>query len=83
MRRSSPLETLDVTMLQAGCCFAVGLEYGCTWCGDTGTPRLEYALDCLYCVLPKHRAIGLQTECTVAVPAPVVRLPDSLCALWP
>ena len=28
-RRSSPLETLDVTMPQAGCCVAVGLEYGC------------------------------------------------------
>ena len=50
-------------------------------CGDTGTPRLEYAyaLDCLYCmhVLPRHRAIVLRTDCTVALPAPMVRLLDS------
>ena len=27
---------------------------------------------------------GLQTDCMVVVPAPVVRLPDShVCALWP
>ena len=32
----------------------------------------------------EHCAIGLQTDCMVAVPAPVVRLPDSqLYALWP
>jgi len=28
---ASPLETLDVTMPQAGCCVAVGLDYGCIW----------------------------------------------------
>ena len=37
MRRSSPLETLDVIMPQAGCCVAVGLEYRCTYIG-VGTP---------------------------------------------
>ena len=31
MRRSSPLETLDVIMPQAGCCVAVGLEYRCIY----------------------------------------------------
>ena len=31
-----------------------------------------------------HHAIGLQTDCMVVVPAPVVRLPDShVYALWP
>ena len=46
--------------------------------------RLKYALDCLYCVLPQHRAIGLQTDCTAALPGHVVRLPDShMYALWP
>ena len=33
MRRSFPLETLDVIMPQAGCSVAVGLEYGCTGVG--------------------------------------------------
>ena len=32
---------------------------------------------CLYCMLQGRRAIGLQTDCMVAVPEPVVRLPDS------
>ena len=35
MRRTSPLETLNVIMPQAGCCVAVGLEHG--WTG-VGTP---------------------------------------------
>ena len=89
MRRSSPLETLDVIMPQAGCCVAVGLEYRCTYisiyrCGDTSTPGLECVLDCLYCMLQQHCAIGLQTDCMMAVPAPVARLPDShVYALWP
>ena len=30
-RRSYPLESLDVTMPQAGGCVAVGLENGCLW----------------------------------------------------
>ena len=31
-----------------------------------------------------HHAIGLQTDCMVTVPAPVVRLPDSyMYAPWP
>ena len=47
------------------------------WCGDTGASGLECVLDCLYCMLQQHRAVGLQTDCMVAVPAPVVRLPDS------
>ena len=35
-------------------------------------------------MLQQHRAVGLQTDCMVAVPAPVVRLPDShVYALWP
>ena len=54
------------------------------WCGDTGAPGLECVLDCVYCMLQQHCAIGLQTDCMVAVPAPVVRLPDShVYALWP
>ena len=61
-------------------------EHRCTYisiyrCGDTGTPGLECVLDCM---LQKHRAIGLQTDCMMVVPAPVVRLPDShVYALWP
>ena len=31
IRRSSPLETLDVILPQAGCCVAVGLEYRCIY----------------------------------------------------
>ena len=84
MRRSSPLETLDVIMPQAGCCVAVGLEYRCT---GVGTPmHLGFSVSCLLmpCMLQQHRAVGLQTDCMVAVPAPVVRLPDShVYALWP
>ena len=35
-------------------------------------------------MLSQHRAIGLQIDCMVIVPAPVVRLPDSyVYALWP
>jgi hypothetical protein len=35
-------------------------------------------------MLSQHRAVGLQTDCMVVVPAPVVRLPDShVYALWP
>ena len=48
------------------------------------TPRPEFALDVILYMLPQHRAIGLQTDCMVLVPAPVWRLPDShVCALWP
>ena len=47
-------------------------------------PRLEYAWDRLYCVLHQSCAIGLQTDCMMVVPAPMVRLPDShVSALWP
>ena len=58
------------------------------WCGDTSTVRvtlrLEYALNCLYYVLHQHCAIGMQTDCMMVVPAPVVRLPDShVYAPWP
>ena len=54
------------------------------WCKDTGAPRLECVLNCLYCMLQQHRAIGLQSDCMVVVPAPVVRLPDCyVYALWP
>ena len=54
------------------------------WCGGTGKPRLECVLDCLYCMLQRHRAIGLQTDCMVAMPASMVRLLDShVHALWP
>ena len=34
MRRSFPLETLDIIMPEAGCCIAVGLEYRCTGVGS-------------------------------------------------
>ena len=75
-------------MPHARCCVAVGLEYGCIQREDIGTPRLailsEYALCLLQCKLSQHHAIGLQTDCMVVVPAPVVRLPDSyVYALWP
>ena len=84
MRRSSPLETLNVIMPQAGFCVAVGLECGCTGVGDTSASGLQCVLDCLYCMLQQHRAVGLQTDCMVAVPAPVVSLLDShVYALWP
>ena len=47
MRRSSPLETLDVIMPQAGCCVAVGLEYGCI---GVGTPVLSVSwIACIAC----------------------------------
>ena len=54
------------------------------WCGDTSASGLQCVLDCLYCMLQQHRAVGLQTDCMVAVPAPVVSLLDShVYALWP
>ena len=31
-------------------------------CYPTGTPRLEYALDCLYGMLHEHRAVGVQGD---------------------
>ena len=35
-------------------------------------------------MLQQHCAIGLQTDCMMAVPAPVARLLDShVYALWP
>ena len=50
----------------------------------TRTPRHEYALDLMLCMPSQYHAIGLQTDGMVAVPAPVVRLPDShVYALWP
>ena len=77
-------------MLRAGCCVAVGLEYECAWChlvpqsGVTGALRLEYVLCCHAYMLSQHCAIGLQTDCMVVLPAPVVRLLDSrVYALWP
>ena len=78
--RSSPLETLDVNMPQAGCCVAVGLGYGCLGVGTPRytLPRLVYALEFMMCMLSRHCAIGLQTDCMVIVLAPVVeaaRLP--------
>ena len=52
--------------------------------GSLGTPRPEFALNVILYMLSQHRAIGLQTDCMVVVPAPVVRLPDShVYALWP
>ncbi len=41
-------------------------------------PRLEYDLESMLCVLSLHHAIGLQTDCMVALLAPMVeaaRLP--------
>ena len=47
-------------------------------------PRHEYALDLMLCMPSQHHAIGLQTDCMVLVPWPMLRLPDShLDALWP
>ncbi len=87
------LETLDVIMPQARCCVAMGLEYRCVGVGTPlGTPLdttgralgPECALDCLYCILQQHCAIRLPTNCMVAVPAPMVRLPDPhVSAPWP
>ena len=74
-RRSSPLETLDVTSLVLRRC---GAGVWVHWCGDTKTPRLEYALESMFCMPSQHYAIGLQTGCMVIVLAPVVeaaRLP--------
>ena len=34
-------------------------------------------LDLMLCMPIQHYAIGLQTDCMVIVPAPMVRLPDS------
>ena len=52
--------------------------------GHTPCSQLEYALDLMLCMPSQHHAIGLQTDCMVVVPAPVVRLPDShVYALWP
>ena len=43
-----------------------------------------YALDLVLCMPSQHCAIGLQTDCMVVVPAPVMRLPDShVYAVWP
>ena len=45
--------------------------------------QARLALDVMLCMLSQNRAIGLQTDCMVIVPAPVVRLPDShVYALW-
>ena len=74
-RRSSPLETLDVTSLVLRRC---GAGVWVPWCGDTKVPRLEYALELMFCMPSQHHAIGLQTGCMVTVLAPVVeaaRLP--------
>ena len=74
-RRSSPLETLDVTSLVLRCC---GAGVWVPWCGDTKVPRLEYALELMFCMPSQHHAIGLQTGCMVTMPAPMVeaaRLP--------
>ena len=41
-------------------------------------------LDWMLCMPSQHDAIGLQTDCMVVVPGPVMRLPDShVYALWP
>ena len=67
-RRSSPLETLDVTSLVLRRC---GAGAWVPWCGDTRVPRLEYALELMFCMPSQHHAIGLQTGCMVTVLAPV------------
>ena len=33
--------------------------------------RLEYASECMLCMLSQHHAIGLQTDCMVTVLAPM------------
>ena len=62
--------------------FALGDDHALNvvspWCGDTKVPRLEYALELMFCMPSQHHAIGLQTGCMVTVLAPVVeaaRLP--------
>ena len=46
--------------------------------------ELEYALGLMLCMPSQHYAIGLQSDCMVVVPAPLVRLPDShVYAPWP
>ena len=43
-----------------------------------------YALHSMLCIPSQHHATGLQTDCMVIVPGPMVRLPDSqVYALWP
>ena len=74
-RSSSPLETLDVTSLVLRRC---GAGVWVPWCGDTKVPRLEYALELMFCMPSHHQSIGLQTGCMMTVLAPVVeaaRLP--------
>ena len=69
------LETLDVTSLVLRRC---GAGVWVHWCGDTKIPRLEYALESMFCMPSQHHAIALQTGCMVIVLAPVVeaaRLP--------
>ena len=80
-RKSTPLETLmsschrqGVASLWAWSIFGTLMRHG-----DTSAPRLECALNCLDCMLQQHRVIGLQTNCMVVVPTPVVRLQDSMC----
>ncbi len=83
-RRISLLETLDVTMPQVWVLHRCGDGVWVPWCGDTRSPRLEYALGSMFCTPSQHHAIGLQTDCMVTVLAPWLRLLDShVYALWP
>ena len=53
-------------------------------CHAACTQAHVYGLEFMQCMVPQHRAIGLQTDCMVIVLAPVVRLPDShVYSLWP
>ena len=61
--------TLDVILGQ-GIASLWGWSRGCT-------PRPGYALKLMLYMPSRHHAIGLQTNCVVVMPAPMVRLPDS------
>ena len=54
-RRSSPLETLDVTSLVLRRC---GAGVWVHWCGDTKIPRLEYALESSFACYPNIMQLG-------------------------
>ena len=50
----------------------------------TSIPKPENVLDFMMYMPSQHHAIGLQTDCMLVVPGPLVRLPDShVYALWP
>ena len=83
-RRSSPLENPRRHHATGWVLRRCGAGVWVPWCGDTEIYfRLVYALEFMLCMLSRHCAIGLQTDCMVIVLAPVVeaaRLPR-VCAM--